>query len=134
MEAKIGEIQPVVVADAWLRQNLKPQESRVIEPVKKGEGGQTKKAGEEEKQSASDLPSAKISSEDVENIVQDVQEYLSELNINLDFQISDKTKDVIVKVMNAESGEMIRQIPPEDLVKLREKLVELRGVLFEGKA
>lgn len=134
MEAKIRDIQPVGVADSWARQEQRLQEPQSIQPVPKNEGSQTKKAGEEKKERSQGALKSESSSDEVRSLVRDVQDYLSELNIDLSFQVNDKTKEVVVKVLNAGTGELIRQIPPEDLVKFREKLRELRGVLFEGKA
>ena len=49
-------------------------------------------------------------------------------------EINDKTKDVVVKVFSEDSGELIRQIPSEEVVALRERLADLIGVLFRGRA
>jgi flagellar protein FlaG len=40
----------------------------------------------------------------------------------------------MVKVTDAESGEVIRQIPSEEALKLAESLAEARSLLFEAKA
>lgn len=56
------------------------------------------------------------------------------MNVSLSFEVYDKTGDVVVKVINRDTKEVIRQIPPEDLLEITEKLEELRGVLFAGKA
>lgn len=56
------------------------------------------------------------------------------LNIRIEHSVNNKTKDVIVKVVSGDSGELIRQIPSQEVVALRERLADLVGVLFRGKA
>lgn len=48
------------------------------------------------------------------------------------FDIHKVDGDVLVKVVNRESGETVRQIPPEEVVKLRERMTDIRGLLFEN--
>ncbi len=71
--------------------------------------------------------------EKARGLVDEVQSYLENINIQLSFKVHEETGETIVQVTNKETGEVIRQIPPEDLLKLREKLEELRGVLFNGR-
>jgi flagellar protein FlaG len=41
---------------------------------------------------------------------------------------------MVVRVFNRATEELIREIPPEDLLQLHKKIVELRGVLFDKRA
>lgn len=54
-------------------------------------------------------------------------------NNNLNFSIDDKTKRLVVKVVNSESGEVVRQIPPEDMLKFIEHFDKIRALLFSAK-
>ena len=42
--------------------------------------------------------------------------------------------DTIIKVVDRETDEVIRQIPSEEVVRLRQRLEEVAGVLFDGSA
>jgi flagellar protein FlaG len=42
-------------------------------------------------------------------------------------------EEMVVKVTHKKSGELIRQIPSEDVIRLRQKLEELTGLLFDEK-
>ena len=51
----------------------------------------------------------------------------------VDFEIAhDKGNELIVKVVNKESGDIIREIPPEEIRNMMEQLSQLRGLLFEN--
>ena len=65
---------------------------------------------------------------DVMNQVADV------LNRELSFDVRDKTGEVFVRVVDKETGEVIREIPPEELVALSERIREAVGLIFEGEA
>lgn len=57
----------------------------------------------------------------------------------LSFSVNDKTHDVVIEVRDAETDEVIRQIPPEFVVKLAEQMHEMSadesvGVLLRDQA
>jgi flagellar protein FlaG len=68
--------------------------------------------------------------ERVSEIVREMNEQIQQHSTQLEFVIDGDTNDVIVKIVNKESGELVRQIPPEELVNLTKAFSELRGVLF----
>ncbi len=47
------------------------------------------------------------------------------------FEMDDKADRLIISLVDAETGEMIRQIPPEELLQLATKLEELRGNMID---
>jgi len=70
-----------------------------------------------------------------------VQKSLKEMNAQLDsmdysirFSIDDKSKDLVVKIVNKDTNEVIRQIPPAEVLRLRERLKEIVGIILEDTA
>ena len=53
---------------------------------------------------------------------------------NLNFSIDDSSGQVVVKVIDGDSGEVVRQIPSEEVLKLAARLDDVRSVLFETRA
>ncbi|AHL75192.1 flagellar protein FlaG [Stutzerimonas stutzeri] len=53
---------------------------------------------------------------------------------DLSFSVDDSTGDVVVRVIDGESGKIVRQIPSEEILRLTERLDEMRSLLFEAKA
>jgi flagellar protein FlaG len=47
--------------------------------------------------------------------------------------IHEKTRDVMVKVVNTRTNETIREIPPKKIVDLVVRLCEMAGILFDEK-
>ena len=50
--------------------------------------------------------------------------------VALRFGMDKRIDRFIITVRNIESGEMVRQIPAEDMVKLAHSLEDLKGVLY----
>jgi flagellar protein FlaG len=53
---------------------------------------------------------------------------------DLSFSVDASTGDVVVKVIDGDSGTVVRQIPSEEILRLTERLDEMRSLLFEAKA
>ncbi len=70
----------------------------------------------------------------VESAVSAIQEFVQSVRRNLDFSVDDSSGRVVVKVTDRESGDVIRQMPTEEALKLAESLEEVRSLLFRAEA
>ncbi|EGW22459.1 flagellar protein FlaG [Methylobacter tundripaludum] len=52
---------------------------------------------------------------------------LQAANRNLEFKIDESTKKVVVKIVDNQTGETVRQIPSEDMLAFIKKMQELDG-------
>jgi len=75
-----------------------------------------------------------MSRAEVQAAVEEVQARMDQMGTNLQFAMDKEAKDLVVKVTDKKSGELIRQIPSEDVLRLRKKLEEVTGLLFDEKA
>ncbi|ENL8733098.1 TPA: flagellar protein FlaG [Pseudomonas aeruginosa] len=66
--------------------------------------------------------------------VSDIQSFVQSVKRNLNFSIDDSSGQVVVKVIDGDSGEVVRQIPSEEVLKLAARLDDVRSVLFETRA
>jgi flagellar protein FlaG len=53
--------------------------------------------------------------------------------VDLNFSIHEATGRTVVKVINSDTGEMVREIPPEQVLNLAAKIDEMMGILFDQK-
>lgn len=51
----------------------------------------------------------------------------------LEISIHEKTHDIMVKVLNKDTGELIREVPPEKTLDLVAKMMEIAGILVDEK-
>lgn len=70
----------------------------------------------------------------VEGAVSAIQEFVQSVRRNLDFRVDESSGRVVVKVTDRESGDVIRQMPTEEALKLAESLEEVRSLLFKAEA
>jgi flagellar protein FlaG len=54
-------------------------------------------------------------------------------NYSIRFSIDDKLKEIVVKIVDTKTDEVIRQIPPDEVLRLRAHLEEMVGILLEDK-
>ncbi|RLU06592.1 flagellar biosynthesis protein FlaG [Pseudomonas prosekii] len=73
-------------------------------------------------------------SEKLKTAVQEIEKFVQSVKRNLEFSIDETSGKVIVKVIASESGEVIRQIPSAEAMKLAESLHNASNVLFDAKA
>jgi flagellar protein FlaG len=73
----------------------------------------------------------KRSAEEIRKDIDAINVQLSTMNRSIQFNIDESTHDVVVSVVDKESGEVIRQLPPESLLRLREHMTELSGLIVE---
>lgn len=71
--------------------------------------------------------------EEVEKATRELNQYMDELKTSLGFSIHEKTKELMVNIINRDTKEVIKQIPPEELVTIREKMAELAGILLNER-
>lgn len=78
--------------------------------------------------------SREASRSQVEGAVSAIQEFVQSVRRNLDFRVDDSSGRVVVQVTDRESGDVIRQMPTEEALKLAESLDEVRSLLFKAEA
>ncbi|NRF93673.1 flagellar protein FlaG [Paenibacillus frigoriresistens] len=52
---------------------------------------------------------------------------------SFEFSIHEKTKQIMVKVLDKDTGEVIREIPPEKTLDMVAKLWEMAGIMVDEK-
>lgn len=71
---------------------------------------------------------------DVNDAVERVRTQVQSLQRDLNFSVDDSTGQVVIQVLDGDSGKVVRQIPSEDILRLAERLDEMRSLLFEATA
>lgn len=74
------------------------------------------------------------SDEVLEEAVTHLKEYLQNINRNLEFSIDKDSGRTLVKVIDADTDEVIRQIPSEDIVRMSRNLEDASGLLVDARA
>ena len=75
-----------------------------------------------------------VSPEQLKAAVNSVQEYIKPLNNNLEFSVINDTRQVLVKVVDSETKEVIRQIPSEEMIAIARALDSIKGLFIKQNA
>lgn len=71
--------------------------------------------------------------DDVEKSVEDMNKALSILNRSLKFTVHEDTGKLMVRVIDNESGRVIKEIPPQILLDIEARIEKFLGILFDKK-
>jgi uncharacterized FlaG/YvyC family protein len=75
-----------------------------------------------------------INAGQVKKIVQQMQSHLDNVNVSLQYYFYGKhNQKIAIKVVNKETGAVIREIPPKEMQALQTRMSELCGIIFNGK-
>ncbi|AZO83943.1 flagellar protein FlaG [Pseudomonas sp. QLc11A] len=66
--------------------------------------------------------------------VQEIEKFVQSVKRNLEFSIDEASGQVVVKVIASESGEVVRQIPNEEVLRLANSLNDASSLLFSAEA
>ena len=78
----------------------------------------------------------RLSEEEMSRLAQEIQARLDSIggNLRLGLGTDEKTDSIVARITEKNTGEVVRQIPSEDLLELKSKLEDLVGMLFDQKA
>ncbi|WP_060508311.1 flagellar protein FlaG [Pseudomonas sp. NBRC 111124] len=93
----------------------KPSSSTTVEPKKVTAAEQSNEA------------------EKVKNAVSQIEKFLSESKRNLEFSTDEQSGQVVVKVIASATGELIRQLPSEEALRIAHSLNDASSLLFDAK-
>ncbi len=71
-----------------------------------------------------------VTKQDVEDMVDALKDLTETLQTKLNFSVDEGTNDIVVKVIDKETDKVIKQIPPESMLELQEKMQDLTGFLL----
>ena len=75
-----------------------------------------------------------IDPEDVGFIAEELNRSIAVLNSSVSFSIDEATDRTIIKVVDNDTGDVIRQVPPEVLLNLLQRMTEMVGLLVDERA
>lgn len=78
-----------------------------------------------------DIP---VSAEEISQAIEKINKTLAPHNTRLEFSIHDKTKGIMVKVIDENTGEIIREVPPKKVLDMVAMTWDELGLIVDEKA
>ena len=69
-----------------------------------------------------------------EKIIDELNKDLSVFNTRVAFSIDEKTNKTVIKIIDNSNNDVIKQLPPEYLLKVSQRITELIGLIVDKKA
>ncbi|EJT85408.1 flagellin FlaG [Pseudomonas putida S11] len=69
----------------------------------------------------------------VKQAVSEIEKFLKASQRNLEFSTDEESGKIVVKVIATDSGELIRQLPSEEALRIAHSLSDVKSVLFDAK-
>ena len=105
---------------------------RAIDDVKQVDSQNQQKLQQSEyKNKNQDAKAQPLEREQLEQMAQQLQDFMGEMNRSLQFQVDEDSGRDVIKVLDKDSGEVIKQYPSEEVLNLVSKLSESAGILID---
>ena len=92
-------------------------------------GAVSRQEGQQPITTTADLAPGKVDPKEVKRAAQEINQALASLNDHLQFSVDDATNSTVVKLIDGNTGEVLRQIPAEEILRLRAYYKDHQGLL-----
>jgi flagellar protein FlaG len=70
----------------------------------------------------------------IESVTRQIDSFLRSINKSLQFRVDQATGEMIVTIRDDETGEVIRQVPGEDALRIAQRIEDQLSALLDEKA
>lgn len=84
--------------------------------------------------SSEDVSSATLSRESAQVLVNQISQQLEDSGRSLALSVDEVAGDIVTRVLNPNTGELIRSIPSEEMLRIRKNLMSIEGLLVNQSA
>jgi flagellar protein FlaG len=75
-------------------------------------------------------PEPEITADQLREVVESLEDAIAVINRSVRFKVDDSTDTLITQVVNRDTNEVIRQIPPEEMLAIARRLREFIGLFL----
>ncbi|MEL0640306.1 flagellar protein FlaG [Pseudoalteromonas aliena] len=74
-----------------------------------------------------------LNSPDLEKVAQQLQTFMNDMNKGLEFHVDEDSGRNVIKVVDKESGDLVKQYPSEEVLEIVSNLAKATGALVDFK-
>ena len=78
--------------------------------------------------------SEQLSAQEVENTVVALNDVFEQANVSVRYRVDENTDDLVITLINRDTEEVLRQVPPDQILRMRQRLEEVMGLIFDSTA
>ena len=89
----------------------------------------SQQSGKQSVTTTADVAPTKVDPNEVKQAAQEINQALKSLNDHLQFSVDNTTNSTVVKLIDDNTGQVLRQIPPDEILRLRAYYKDHHGLL-----
>jgi len=70
----------------------------------------------------------------VENLTKKLDNVVSDYGVHAEYEMHDKLKDVMIRIIDDKTGDVISELPPKKILDMIAKFCEMAGIIVDKKA
>jgi|GEM_PF-5952558 len=74
-----------------------------------------------------------LTADEIEELIGELNDVMRVMNTKISFSIDSETNRPIIQVSDKDTGELIRQIPPAELMRVSQRMSDVLGILFDDR-
>lgn len=82
--------------------------------------------------------SPEVSAEELQQVVEKLNDHVQQIQRDLKFSVDDTSGRTVIRVVNSQTDEVVRQIPSEEVLRIsrniQDQLDDVSGLIFETSA
>ena len=94
----------------------------------------SQRSAQDERDAKSADQNIKVTDEKLQQATEAMGKIAQAMNSHLNFSVDTSTGKTVVKIINGDTGKVIRQIPPEETLRIMSKMRDIIELLFDQKA
>ncbi|MFI8396874.1 flagellar biosynthesis protein FlaG [Pseudomonas sp. Choline-02u-1] len=119
--------------DMSVKLNLSYQATKPVEQAAESPVVKPSRAVEPIKPAQDEADTGLTEAEKVKRALKDIETFLATSRRNLEFSTDEESGRIVVKVIASETGELIRQLPSEEALRIAHSLSDVNSLLFDAK-
>lgn len=77
-------------------------------------------------------PTTAMDGQTLDNAVEQLNQFAQSVQRKLEFSVDEESGKTVIRVIDKESGEMVRSIPSEEVLDMQQRLRETSEAIFKG--
>ena len=82
---------------------------------------------------ATTSPRENVPKDEVNQAINEIKQQMSDIGRKINFSVDEDLNIVIIKVVNKDTEEIVRQLPSEEVVEIARNIQENKGLIFQEK-
>jgi flagellar protein FlaG len=129
----VKELGVTGLASEYKRTNETIKENTALQKNTDEENADKKQIIATQKLTAEDATDKPLTAEQLDKVAQQLQDFVGDLNRNIEFSVDKDSGRDVIKVIDKDSGDLLKQYPSEEVLTLVSKLSDMVGGFVDAK-